>query len=207
MSTPALTIYNFPPIPPKWDRVGVFYIAFAATWTAVVAAGMAFCWYNRHLPILRVRELPLAFTGIIFLHLYWIMAQLSYPVGATMPIVVAYDTQYFVMGTWFPLGIALFHASNLRFLRTAELQRQFADSDLKRKRTYHNTHSSLFCRMRNMDYNTKVMTFIIIGAVIQVRGGSVRYHLQQLTFCLDDTHGGHVGRLQEISSFVWFSRN
>jgi hypothetical protein len=85
-----------------------------------------------------------------------------------MPIMVAYDTQYFVMGTWFPLGIALFHASNLRFLRTIKLQRQFADPDLKRRRVYNGTRSSLFCRLRNMDYNTKVMTFIIVGLVIQV---------------------------------------
>jgi fatty acid desaturase len=180
MDTPGLTIYNVPAMPPKWDRVGVFYIAFAATWTTIVAAGMAFCWYNRHLAILRVRNLPLAFSGLIFLHLYWIMAQITYPIGATMPIVIAYDTQYFIMGTWFPLGIALFHASNLRFLRIARLQKQFAHPDLKRKRGCNGTYS-LFCRIRNMDYDTKVMTFIIIGLVIQVRR-LLCYHLHKLTF-------------------------
>jgi hypothetical protein len=169
MDTPGLTIYNVPPISPKWDRIGVFYIAFAATWTAIVVAGMAFCWYNRHLPILRVRNLPLAFSGIIFLHLYWIMAQITYPIGATMPIVIAYDVQYFVMGTWFPLGIALFHASNIRFLQVARLQRQFANPDLRRRRGYNGVQSSsIFYRIRNMTYDTKVMVFIIVGLVIQV---------------------------------------
>jgi fatty acid desaturase len=169
MDTPILTIYNVPPMSPKWDRIGVFYIAFAATWTAIVVAGMAFCWYNRHLPILRVRNLQLAFSGIIFLHLYWIMAQITYPIGATMPIVIAYDVQYFVMGTWFPLGIALFHASNLRFLQVARLQRQFANPDLKRRRGDNGVQSSsIFYRIRNMTYDTKVMVFIIVGLVIQV---------------------------------------
>jgi hypothetical protein len=169
MDTPGLTIYNVPPMSPKWDRIGVFYIAFAATWTAIVVAGMAFCWYNRHLPILRVRNLPLAFSGIIFLQLYWIMAQITYPIGATMPIVIAYDVQYFVMGTWFPLGIALFHASNLRFLQVARLQRQFANPDLKRRRGYNGVQSSsIFYRIRNMTYDTKVMVSIIVGLVIQV---------------------------------------
>jgi fatty acid desaturase len=171
MDTPGLTIYNVPPMPPKWDRLGVFYIAFAATWTVIVVAGMGFCWYNRHLPILRIRSFPLAFSGIMFLHLYWILAQITYPVGATMPVVVAYDVQYFVMGTWFPLGIALFHFSNLRFLQVARLQRQFAQPGLKRNRNYKSIHSSFSNRISNMDYDNKVMTFIIIGLVIQVRPG------------------------------------
>lgn len=121
----TLTIYNVPAQPPVWDRVGIFFVTFAAAWTALVFSGMVFCLWNRHIPALRVRSLPLAFGGILLLHLYWCMAQIVYPIGGSMPIVVAYSVQYFVMGTWFPLGIALFHAANLRFLRVAELQRQF----------------------------------------------------------------------------------
>jgi hypothetical protein len=168
MDASNLTIYNVPPVPPNWDRVGVFYIAFCATWTTIVMGGMAFCWYNRHMPILRVRGLPLAFGSVIFLHLYWILAQITYPIGATMPIVIAYDVQYFVMGIWFPLGIALFHAANLRFLRVAKLQKQFTSSDLKRRRGGNGSRSSWVCRIRNMEYIAKVMTLIITGVVIQV---------------------------------------
>jgi hypothetical protein len=175
MDTPDLTIYNVPPISPRWNRVGIFYITFCATWTSIVAAGMAFCWYNRELPILRVRGLSLAFGSVIFLHLYWIMAQITYPVGATMPIVIAYDVQYFVMGTWFPLGIALFHASNLRFLRVARLQKQFALPEVKRKRGCDGAHTSWLCRIRNLDYDTKVMSFIGTGMVIQVGQASDFY--------------------------------
>jgi hypothetical protein len=181
MDTLGITIYNVPQMPPKWDRVGVFYITFAATWTVIVGAGMGFCWYNRHLPILRIRSLPLAFSGIIFLHLYWIMAQITYPIGATMPVVAAYDLQYFVMGTWFPLGIALFHASNLRFLQVARLQRQFAHPDLKRNRNFKTRHSCWSCRIRGMDYDTKVMAFIIVGIVIQVCPRVPHHFMSQLT--------------------------
>ncbi|KAH8716890.1 hypothetical protein GQ44DRAFT_401661 [Phaeosphaeriaceae sp. PMI808] len=167
MDTPGLTIYNLPPMPPRWDQVGVFYVAFCATWTTVVLAGMAFSWYNRHLPIMRVRGLPLAFGSVIFLHMYWCMAQITYPVGATMPIVIAYSVQYFVMGIWFPLGIALFHAANLRFLRVAKLQKQFTHPQLKRKRGCNGAHSSWLCKIRNMEYTTKIMSFITIGVVVQ----------------------------------------
>lgn len=168
MDSLSLTIYNVPPMPPNWDRVGVLYISFCATWTTLVTTGMAFCWYNRHLPVLRVRGLPLAFGAVAFLHLYWIMAQITYPIGATMPIVIAYDVQYFVMGTWFPLGIALFHASNLRFLRVATLQKQYTLSNIRKTRGCNGGHSSWLCRIRNMDYSTKTTAFITIGLVFQV---------------------------------------
>ena len=131
-------------------------------------AGMAFCLYNRNLPILRVRGLPLSFGSVTFLHLYWIMAQITYPIGRTLPLVIAYDVQYFVMGMWFPLGIALFHAANLRFLRVAKLQKQFTRPDAKRKTGCNGANSSWLCRLRNLEYTTKVLTFIVIGMVIQV---------------------------------------
>jgi fatty acid desaturase len=167
MDTPGLTIYNLPTMPPKWDRVGIFYVVFCSIWTTIVVAGMAFCWYNRHLPILKVRALPLSFVAVIFLHLYWIMAQITYPIAGTIPVVIAYDVQYFVMGTWFPLGIALFHAANLQFLRVAKLQRQFTHPDLQGRIGY-GASSSILGRIRKMDYNTKVMTFISTGVVIPV---------------------------------------
>jgi hypothetical protein len=167
MDTPAVTIYTLPTTPPRWDRVGVFYVVFCSIWTTIVVAGMAFCWYNRQLPILKVRALPLSFGAVIFLHLYWIMAQITYPIAGTIPVIIAYDVQYFVMGTWFPMGIALFHAANLQFLRVANLQRQFTHPELKR-RIYTGAPSSVLARMRMMDYNTKVMTFIFAGVVIQV---------------------------------------
>ncbi|KDN64202.1 putative integral membrane protein [Colletotrichum sublineola] len=94
----GLTIYNLPPMPPKWDSIGIFYITFCATWTVIVFAGMAFLWANRKHPILKIRGLPLAFSSITFLHMYWCMAQITYPIGGTMPVVIAYDVQYFVMG-------------------------------------------------------------------------------------------------------------
>lgn len=170
MDTPGLTIYNVPTMQPRWDRVGVFYVTFAALWTAIVVAGMSFCWYNRHHPIMRIRALHLSFSGIILLHVYWVLAQIVYPIGATMPILIAYDVQYFVMGIWFPLGIALFHAANLRFLRVAKLQRRFTHPELRRIRGGDGRKSSSWIgRFRNMEYDRKVSVFITIGVVIQVR--------------------------------------
>ncbi|KAK1998052.1 integral membrane protein [Colletotrichum falcatum] len=148
-----LTIYNFPPMPPKWDSIGIFYITFCATWTVIIFAGMAFLWANRTHPILKIRGLPLAFGSIIFLHMYWCMAQITYPIGGTMPVIIAYDVQYFVMGIWFPL---------------AKLQKlQFTGNGAGYQRGCNGKKSSWLCRLRNVEYIKRLMIFIWAGIVVQ----------------------------------------
>lgn len=165
---PGLTVYNIPPSPPKWDRVGVFYIAWCVAWSTVLLAGMAFCLVNRHNPILRVRGLSLSFPAIALLHVYWILGQITYPIGGTVRMVLAYDIQYFAMGVYFPLGIALFHASNHRFLHIAKLQKQFVHAEPRAGRDLKSTDASWLCRLRNIKYTTKIFLFIGIGMVLQV---------------------------------------
>lgn len=164
----GLSIYTLPPSPPNWDRVGVFYVSFCVTWTTLVFSGMAFCWFNRRSHILKVRGLPLSFGAITFLHMYWILSQITYPIGMTMPIVLAYDIQYFFMGIWFPLGIALFHASNSRFLHVAKMQKQFMHPEQRSSFGCNGSRSSWLCRLRNMDYTTRILGFIGVGMIAQV---------------------------------------
>ncbi|KAL7794276.1 putative GprK-type G-protein coupled receptor protein [Trichoderma ceciliae] len=164
----AVSVYTLPPSPANWDKIGVFYISWCASWTTLLIASMAFCWFNRHLPVLKIRGLPLSFSAIAFLHVYWILAQITYPIGATMPLVLAYDIQYFFMGIWFPLGIALFHASNLRFLRVARLQKQFTHPARRVDPVCNGAQASWLCRLRNLDYTKRSMFLIGLGIVIQV---------------------------------------
>lgn len=100
------------------------------------------------------------------------MGQAAYPLGATMSVVTAYEIQYFVMGTWFPLGIALFHAANLRFLRVAELQKQFeATRPVRRMRPSEGrcgSRVSWMGRWRNAKYDDKIFALIGMGIVFQV---------------------------------------
>lgn len=168
---PSLTtIYNFPPTPPKFDPVGTFYIAFGASWTLLVVAGMLFCALNHDNPVLKIRCIPLSFGAIILLHSYWILAQVTYSVGMSMPIVLAYDIQYFFMGVYYPLGMALFHASNLRFLRIAKLQRHFARSEVRgrEERSREGGVLSGFRRVRGWEYTAQVMFWVGLGISVQV---------------------------------------
>ncbi|KAK8142710.1 hypothetical protein G3M48_008365 [Beauveria asiatica] len=165
---PGTTVYNLPTSPPSWDRLGIFYMAWAAAWTTLVFSSMVFCWMNRKSPILRIRGIPLSFGAIVLLHSYWILAQITYPIAHTMPLVLAYDIQFFFMGIYFPLGIALFHASNLRFLHVAKLQKQFTHQALRmRSRGCDGANTSWLCRFRNMGYTKRIMSFISIGMTIQ----------------------------------------
>ncbi|KAM3448879.1 hypothetical protein MY3296_007423 [Beauveria thailandica] len=166
---PGTTVYNLPTSPPSWDRLGIFYVAWAAVWTTLVLISMVFCWMNRKSPILRIRGIPLSFGAIVLLHSYWILAQITYPIAHTMPLVLAYDIQFFFMGIYFPMGIALFHASNLRFLHVAKLQKQFTHQALSMKsRGCDGANTSWLCRFRNMGYTKRIMSFISIGMTIQV---------------------------------------
>ncbi|KAI2471276.1 hypothetical protein F4781DRAFT_130658 [Annulohypoxylon bovei var. microspora] len=164
------SLYDLPQSPPNFDKVGTFYMAFCSTWTFLLILGMIFLIVNRKNPILKIRGLGLSLTAIVFLHLYWILAQITYPIGLTLPVILAYDIQYFFMGMWFPLGIALFHASNTRFLRVARLQKQYTQSpNLRRKKTGCNgSATSWLCRFRNLDYSVKILIYIGLGMIVQV---------------------------------------
>lgn len=199
-----LTIYNLPPAPPRWDRVGIFYISFCATWTALVFAGAAFCWFNRHSPVLRIRGLPLSLTAILFLHCYWVLAQITYPIGGTMNIVLAYDIQYFFMGIYFPLGIALIQASNMRFLHVANLQKRYADPD--RDAGSHGCNGgahSWLCKLRNMNYTKRIMIFIGVGMVFQVHTSALLCSYGNVLTVSGSSHCRHVAGLPQVPSNIW----
>lgn len=166
----GLTIYNMPPSPPLWDSVGIFYICFGSIWTAIVASGMVFCWLNRESPVLRHRGLPLSMAAITLLHIYWCMAQVVYPVGRALPTVLAYDIQYFAMGIYFPLGIALFQAANSRFLHVAKLQKQYVHGGITRSKKHSGcdgAETSWLCRLRNTERINKIMAVIGVGMAFQ----------------------------------------
>lgn len=167
----GLTVYNLPSSPPIWDGVGIFYLSFCIIWTVLLISGMAFCCLNRDIPLIRVRGIFWSFLAISLLHVYWILGQITYPIVPTMPGLLSVDIQYFAMGIYFPLGIALFQASNLRFLHVARMQRQFVFPELRSTISMGSKpHGSpIISRLRSMSYMTRTMVLIAIGILLQVR--------------------------------------
>ncbi|KAL2761008.1 hypothetical protein ACRALDRAFT_1038047 [Sodiomyces alcalophilus JCM 7366] len=159
----------------NWDGLGVFWTAFAAGWTALLLAGMAFLHHRRAMPILRIRGLPLSFCAILFLHAYWLAVQLGYVYGHLMPNGV----EYWIMGIYFPFGIALFHASNSQFLHVAKRQKKYAQFALPAggkkpaqqpqpaEKTRGPSRWPLLDRFRRYDYTTKMLAVVCAGMTFQ----------------------------------------
>lgn len=150
---------------PKWDGVGVFYAIFSIVWTAILFGAMAFLYVRRDMPILKVRGLALSFGAVLMMHCYWLAVELGYIYAALMPEIY----EFWIMGVWFPFGIALFHASNSRFLYVARAQQQYLNEDMKQKRQWRLAKPrSLFARFQQMDYNKKMLVLVSIGMGFQL---------------------------------------
>ncbi|KJZ77822.1 hypothetical protein HIM_02999 [Hirsutella minnesotensis 3608] len=150
----------------RFDAVGIFFTIFAVLWTVILLGGMLFLYTRRDMPLLRIRGLPLSFASVALLHFYWLAVQLGYCYGPLMPEVA----EYWIMGIWFPFGIALFHASNSRFLYVANAQKKYvksaADAGWDRERP--RIRKTLLARWRMLDYSFKMVLLVGLGMALQL---------------------------------------
>ncbi|KAM6506415.1 hypothetical protein FSOLCH5_013396 [Fusarium solani] len=147
---------------PRLDALGIFWMVFTFAWTFMLAGGMYFLWRRRNMPLLRIRGLPLSFTAIILLHLYWGAVQTAY---VWFPLVTP-QVEYWVMSTYLPFGIALFHASNSRFLHIAKTQKElFAASSHEKPRR---AKSGLKGRIQTFNYTKKILILVGLGMAFQL---------------------------------------
>ncbi|KAK5994778.1 hypothetical protein PT974_03161 [Cladobotryum mycophilum] len=165
-------------------KVGIWWICWASIWTAMLVAGMAFLIYKRNTPVLRIRGIGLSLGAVTLLHLYWISVQLGLTLGPKYPG----DLQFWIMGTYLPIGIGLFHASNARFLHVAQKQKQFAERHFatsalpepKPKPT------GIVGRFRNLDYTSKVFALVGVGMAFQL-------FLTVFMYCISRKYHGSWG--------------
>ncbi|KAL4993252.1 hypothetical protein BDV10DRAFT_29685 [Aspergillus recurvatus] len=149
-----------------YSPVAIWWVVWGCVWTAVVASGMAFLIVRRNSPILRVRSLLLSLGAIGFLHIYWWSVQFGVMIGPLLPG----DAQYWIMGTWLPCGLALFHGSNSYFLHIAKMQKKYAkysfltDSTPDAKRQ----PSGLLSKFRRLEYTTRVVILVAIAMLVQI---------------------------------------
>jgi hypothetical protein len=146
----------------RLDAVGIFWIVLASTWTVLLLCGMAFLFIRRNMPVLKMRGLAVSLSAVTCLHLYWVSVQLGYVVGPIAPG----DHEYWIMGTWLPFGIALFHASNSRFLHVAQAQRRFVERE--KYPSAQQPNRSLLGRFRQLANPAKILVVIACGMVFQV---------------------------------------
>jgi hypothetical protein len=152
---------------PSYTPVSIWWTCWAGAWTAVVASGMAYLIAHRKTSTLRIRGIGLSLSAVALLHVYWTVVQFGTMIGAVMPE----DAEYWIMGTYLPCGIALFHASNSRFLQVARRQQKYADRsgrvldsppDLERE-------VGVVSRFRRLHYTTRTLILTSIAILLQVR--------------------------------------
>ena len=150
--------------PANFDAVGIFWMTLMAIWTLLVVAGMTFLYMKRNMPFLKLRGLSLSFAAITLLHLYWAAVQTIYAIGHLFPD----GLEFWIMSIWLPFGVALFHASNSRFLHISKAQKRFAQTGHGPRKQSNRDDSTLLGRFRRMDYSARMLTYVCVGMVFQV---------------------------------------
>lgn len=151
----------------RFDSTGIFWIVFSTVWTLLLAAGMVFLYRRREMPILRIRGLLLSFGAVVLLHFYWLTVQWAYIFALLFPPAV----EFWIMSIWLPFGVALFHASNSRFLYVAKSQkRSFASDggDARPRSERVKKAGGLLGRYRGLDYTNRMLVLVGIGMLFQV---------------------------------------
>lgn len=126
---------------------------------------MTFLYLRRDMPILRIRGLPLSFAAVFLLHCYWLAVQAGYIYGVLMPE----TAEFWIMGIWFPFGVALFQASNSRFLYVAKAQQQYVQrgSDSVRNPRLIR-RKSILGLFQQLDYTNKMLLLVGLGMAFQL---------------------------------------
>lgn len=158
----------------RFDGLGIFWIIWTFVWTFIVAGGMVFLWRRRDMPMLRIRDLPLSFAAIVLLHIYWGAIQTGY---VYFPLFTP-EGEFWIMSLYFPFGIALFHASNSRFLHVAKQQKELFASDEKSPSKSRVRRGTLLGRFQALDYSKKILITVGLGMVVQVWNTS-HIHIRQ----------------------------
>lgn len=151
------------------DGLGMTYISIVVVWTCLLLPAVVFLLKNRHLPYLRIRNIPLAVSAVATLHIYWILCLIAYVLNGFFPC----TTEYWIMSIYLPLGIALFQASNSQLLSIATAQKEYTQGDAIVKLQAPPPPRARGLRkywQRLMDYNTtkNTMAWIGIAMILQV---------------------------------------
>lgn len=188
------------------DGLGILYLTIVTLWTAILLAGILFLYVNRHLPFIRIRNVPLAISAVLILHIYWILCFLAYVLQAAFSC----STEFWIMSIYLPLGVALFNACNSQLLHVAGLQKKIVtDEEVSVVRSTDSQRGQSWRWSRVLstkkDRVRRVLVYVAYGLMVQVlvRTGRVQLQLIGLTV------GGyvtHLSHLTQISPQLWLDR-
>lgn len=110
------------------DVLSKFYIVICGIWTSMLFSGLFCLFMLRKLTFIRMRNVALATASVLTIHVYLALDILRYTVNGLYPC----GFEYWIMSTYFPIGIALFQAQNMQLLDLSCLQRQLMIEPVRR---------------------------------------------------------------------------
>lgn len=106
------------------DGLGTLLLTLTVIWTTILTCGIAFLVKHRDVSIIRMRRLELCIGAVVTLHVYWCACMLAYTVNGRF----ACATEFWIMSTFLPWGVAFYQLSNTQLLCVARQQQNFAKS-------------------------------------------------------------------------------
>ena len=151
------------------DHLGILYLTIAGLWTVILLIGVSLLVKNRHLPYIRIRNVPLVVSAVCTLHVYWVLCFAAYVMNGFFPCA----TEFWIMSIYLPLGIALYHASNTQLLYIASLQTKYTaiDGPMNEKDNSNNVRGwrRLLHQFQSLNSYKKTMMCITVAMLVQVR--------------------------------------
>lgn len=150
-----------------WDSLAQFYISVAIIWTTAIIVGASFLLVNRREQCIRIRNLPLALSAVLCLHIYWVLCMSAYSMNGSYPCAA----EYWIMSIYFPLGIALFQANSMQLLSVFGIQEKLlltAHQPYKPNLGRSKSPSRFLSRWRHMSLVQRTEVGIAVGMVLQV---------------------------------------
>lgn len=156
----------------NWDALAHAYAALIVAWTLTLFSGIVWLLWNRGLPFVRMRNLPLAVASTLLLHVYLVKIFLAYTTNGHF----ACSAEFWIMSLYLPFGIALFQANGMQLRHISDqqgmlLDRQISHSSSSDGLMGKNRVARLsWVSWRGLTETQRGYFFIGIGMLIQVCG-------------------------------------
>ena len=164
------------------DGLGMTYVGIVVAWTCLLLPATILLIRNRHLPYLRMRNIPLSVSAVATLHVYWVLCMVAYLLNGYFPCAA----EYWIMSIYLPLGIALFQATNCQLLSIAAAQSKYAQGDVVVDATTSLGHRmptwrKWWARLKAANATRNTMTWIGIGMLVQVSHSPLSLHITNMS--------------------------
>ncbi|OQO03527.1 hypothetical protein B0A48_10191 [Cryoendolithus antarcticus] len=152
----------------NFDDLGKLYTVLIVIWTAWLFTGIAWLVWNRRLPFVRIRHLPVAIISTLFLHIYLVKIMMAYTTNGHFLC----SAEFWIMSVYLPLGIALFQANCTQLRSIAERQERLlarhASTDSQSPPRSLSIVGRMWARWKDLSQAHKSYVFIGVGMLVQL---------------------------------------